>query len=125
MGLRDRFERLIGLGISDDPRRVAVKSRQARPAARALRSVPGARLVVQTDGSGPMERALGACLLAGMEVEIREGAPEIRWDGAVITPDDLLALCVYRGGPHAVLETFVRGVSLAHVHRDAAHAAHE
>jgi guanine deaminase len=42
-----------------------------------------------------------------------------------LTPDDLLALCVYRGGPHAVLETFVRGVSLAHVHRDAAHAAHE
>jgi guanine deaminase len=26
-----------------------------------------------------------------------------------LTPDDLLALCIYRGGPQAVLETFVRG----------------
>lgn len=29
-----------------------------------------------------------------------------------LTPDDLLALCIYRGGPHAVLETFVRGRSV-------------
>lgn len=91
MGIRDRFERLIGLGISDDPRRVAVGSRQKRPETRALRSVPGARLTIQTDGSGPMQRALGACLLAGVDVEIREGAPEIRRDGAAITPDELLA----------------------------------
>ena len=26
-----------------------------------------------------------------------------------LTPDDLLALCIYRGGPHAVSTTFVRG----------------
>ena len=29
-----------------------------------------------------------------------------------LTPDDMLALCIYRGGPHAVLETFVRGRSV-------------
>jgi guanine deaminase len=29
-----------------------------------------------------------------------------------VTPDDILALCIYRGGPHAVLETFVRGRSV-------------
>ncbi len=29
-----------------------------------------------------------------------------------LTPDDMLALCIYRGGPHAVLETFVRGESV-------------
>jgi guanine deaminase len=29
-----------------------------------------------------------------------------------LTPDDILALCIYRGGPHAVLETFVRGRSV-------------
>ena len=29
-----------------------------------------------------------------------------------LTPDDMLALCIYRGGPHAVLETFVRGHSV-------------
>jgi guanine deaminase len=29
-----------------------------------------------------------------------------------LTADDLLALCIYRGGPHAVLETFVRGRSV-------------
>ena len=39
-----------------------------------------------------------------------------------LTPEDMLALCIYRGGPHAVLETFVRGVS--HV-RVAEHAEHE
>jgi guanine deaminase len=34
-----------------------------------------------------------------------------------LSPEDALSLCVYRGGPHAVLETFVRGRS---VHRAAA-----
>ena len=29
-----------------------------------------------------------------------------------LTPDDMLALCIYRGGPQAVLETFVRGRSV-------------
>jgi len=29
-----------------------------------------------------------------------------------LTPDDLLSLCIYRGGPHAVLETLVRGRSV-------------
>jgi guanine deaminase len=29
-----------------------------------------------------------------------------------LTPEDALNLCVYRGGPHAVLETFVRGRSI-------------
>lgn len=29
-----------------------------------------------------------------------------------VTPDDILALCIYRGGPHAILETFVRGRSV-------------
>jgi guanine deaminase len=29
-----------------------------------------------------------------------------------LTPDDILGLCIYRGGPHAVLETFVRGRSV-------------
>jgi guanine deaminase len=29
-----------------------------------------------------------------------------------LTPEDVLALCVYRGGPHAVQETFVRGESV-------------
>ncbi len=42
-----------------------------------------------------------------------------------LTPDDMLALCIYRGGPHAVLETFVRGHSLSHAHAHAAQVAHE
>jgi guanine deaminase len=29
-----------------------------------------------------------------------------------LTPDDVLNLCIYRGGPHAVIETFVRGQSV-------------
>ena len=33
---------------------------------------------------------------------------------ADLTAEDILSLCIYRGGPHAVLETFVRGQS---VHR--------
>ena len=39
-----------------------------------------------------------------------------------LTPDDMLALCIYRGGPHAVLETFVRGHSLSRAHAHAEHA---
>jgi guanine deaminase len=39
-----------------------------------------------------------------------------------LTPDDMLALCIYRGGPHAALETFVRGHS---VWRAGEHAHHE
>ena len=39
-----------------------------------------------------------------------------------LTPDDMLALCIYRGGPHAVLETFVRGQSLSRAHAHAEHA---
>ncbi len=42
-----------------------------------------------------------------------------------LTPDDMLALCIYRGGPHAVLETFVRGQSLLHAQGHAEHVAHE
>ena len=38
-----------------------------------------------------------------------------------LTPDDMLALCIYRGGPHAVLETFVRGRSIWRAGGDAAH----
>ena len=29
-----------------------------------------------------------------------------------LTAEDLVSLCIYRGGPHAVLETFVRGQSV-------------
>ena len=39
-----------------------------------------------------------------------------------LTPDDMLALCIYRGGPHAMLETFVRGRS---VWRAGEHEEHE
>ena len=40
-----------------------------------------------------------------------------------LTPDDMLALCIYRGGPHAVLETFVRGQSLSRAAEHVEHAA--
>jgi guanine deaminase len=33
---------------------------------------------------------------------------------ADLSAEDIVSLCIYRGGPHAVLETFVRGRS---VHR--------
>lgn len=33
---------------------------------------------------------------------------------ANLTPEDIISLLVYRGGPHAVLETFVRGRSVYH-----------
>ena len=31
---------------------------------------------------------------------------------ADLTAEDIVSLCIYRGGPHAVLETFVRGQSV-------------
>ena len=35
--------------------------------------------------------------------------PEDRQSLGELSPDDVLALCIYRGGPHAILETYVRG----------------
>jgi guanine deaminase len=42
-----------------------------------------------------------------------------------LTPDDMLALCIYRGGPHAMLETFVRGSSVWRAGEHAEYAEHE
>ena len=42
-----------------------------------------------------------------------------------LTPDDMLALCIYRGGPHAMLETFVRGRSVWRAGGHAEQVEHE
>jgi guanine deaminase len=31
-----------------------------------------------------------------------------------LSTEDILSLCIYRGGPHATLETFVRGKRVYH-----------
>ncbi len=39
-----------------------------------------------------------------------------------LTPEDILALCIYRGGPHANLETYVRGKCVYRAPETTAHA---
>lgn len=92
MPLRDRLERWLGLGVALTPRAVQVGGRDPRLERRPLRSTPGARLRVFSDGSGPAHRAIGACLLAGAEVEIvpTGGPPAVTLDGAPLEGDALL-----------------------------------
>ena len=96
--LEQRLERWLGLGVALTPRAVQVGQRAPGAEIRPLRSTPGARLRVCTDGSGPAHRALAACLLAGVDVEIIEviqakdsvTPPSVTLDGAPLSGDDLL-----------------------------------
>ena len=120
---------LIGLGsdVAAGPElnmwqvmRSAIDVQKARrayePNLRALR--PGEAFYLATQGGA---RALGKGQLIGtfdpgkeadlITVDLSALLPYPKDETALrsLTPDDVLALCVYRGGPHATVETFVRG----------------
>jgi len=87
MGLKDLFEEAIGLGRSEDVRRIAVGGGRARTD-RAVVSTPGARLRVVRDGrDGETARVVLWAVRNGIPVELAEGPPEIRLDGRVVDAD--------------------------------------
>lgn len=89
MGLKDRFEHLLGLGVGDEPRRVAVEADRRR-VDRVLVSTPGARVrIVRGPDPGELQRVLLWCLRRGIPVELGEGEPGLSLDGRVIAPDEL------------------------------------
>jgi guanine deaminase len=82
---------------------------------------PGEAFYLATQGGA---RALGkgdiiGTLDAGKEadlvlVDVSSLVP-YRQEAAALdefSPEDVIALCIYRGGPHATVETFVRGKSV-------------
>lgn len=89
MGLRERFERAIGLGVSDEPRRVEV-GRRIRAEERPVVSVPGARVRIARDGrDGDLARVLLFCHRRGIPVELVDGPNALTLDGRPCTPDEL------------------------------------
>ncbi len=115
--------------------RSAIESQKARSFYEKDIAVPTPAEALHLATQGAAE-ALGkggiiGSLEAGKEADITvmDLAAMLPYGGAEtkiadLTPDDMLALCIYRGGPHAVLETFVRGQSLLHGVGHAEHAEH-
>lgn len=91
MGLRDRVERALGLGTSDEPRALTVEGPR-RVATRPVVSTPGARVRLSRDGwDGDLARVLLMCHRRGVPVEIVEGDNGLWLDGAPVSPLELRA----------------------------------
>lgn len=91
MGLKDRFEHLLGLGVGDEPRRVAVEAAGKR-VDRAVVSTPGARVrIVRPADPGELQRVLLWCLRRGVPVQLAEGPAGLFLDGRPIEPAALRA----------------------------------
>jgi guanine deaminase len=98
--------------------RSAIEVQKARcatdPTLRALR--PSEAFHLATQGAA---RALGKSKIIGtldpgkeadlIVVDLSALAPYRKISLKDLTPDDVVALCIYRGGPHANIETYVRG----------------
>lgn len=91
MGLKDRFEHLLGLGVGDEPRRVAVGAARKR-VDRVVASTPGARVrIVRPADPGELQRVLLWCLRQGIPVELAEGPAGLFLDARPIEPAALRA----------------------------------
>jgi hypothetical protein len=93
VALRDRFERAIGLGRSDDPRAHVVGGAGARADARPIASVPGARVRIRRRAAdGAVGRLIVALHRRGVAFEIVEAGesePSGVWiDGRAVSPAD-------------------------------------
>lgn len=87
--LRHRFERLIGLGPSDNPRAVAVGGR-ARAVERPVVSTPGARVRIARDGwDGEIGRLVLFLHRRAIPMELVEGPNVVTLDGAAVQPERL------------------------------------
>ena len=103
--------------------RSAIEGQKARHFADSAVIVPTPAHVLHLATQGAAE-ALGkggiiGSLDVGKEADltVMDLAPLLPYRGSAmkiedLSPEDALNLCIYRGGPHAVLETFVRGRSV-------------
>ena len=91
------------------------------PDAFHLATAGGARALGKSDAIGTLDPGKEADItLVDINALLPYGDAQDRVAG--LSKEDILALCVYRGGPHTTAETFVRGKS---VYRAAARASHE
>lgn len=89
----------MGLGPSDDPRRVEVRRRVASRAERPLVSTPGARVrLVRSGWDGELGRLLVRLHRRGVPVELAEGDDALTLDGEPVTVEELLRGLSGRGG---------------------------
>lgn len=89
MGLKDLVEEALGLGRSEDVRRIPVGVARAR-VDRAVVSTPGARVRITRDGrDGTTARVLLWCVRNGVPVELADGPPSVTVDGRVVPEGDL------------------------------------
>ena len=103
--------------------RSAIESQKARSFYEPNVSVPTHSQVLHLATLGAAE-ALGKGAITGSidegkdaDLIVLDAAAMLPYHGTAtkleeLTADDLLSLCIYRGGPHAMLETFVRGRSV-------------
>jgi guanine deaminase len=104
--------------------RSAIESQKARSFSDPAVEIPSPAQVLHLATQGAAE-ALGKGDIIGSldpgkeaDITVMDLAALLPYGGGEtkiedLTPEDMLALCIYRGGPHAVLETFVRGQSLS------------
>ncbi len=68
----------------------------------------GARALGKADAIGTLDVGKEADLII-VDLAALVPYPQNRETLGALSTEDVLALCVYRGGPHANLETYVRG----------------
>ncbi len=86
MSLRDRLDRALGLGPSDEPRALAVEAKR-RVVVRPILSTPGARVRLSRDGrDGELGRVLLMCHRRGVPIELVDGPNGLWLDGAPVSP---------------------------------------
>jgi guanine deaminase len=79
----------------------------------------GARALGKSAAIGTLDAGKEADLLViDLAALLPYGATDVPL--ADLSTEDILALCIYRGGPHATLETFVRGKRVYHAANSAA-----
>jgi guanine deaminase len=100
--------------------RCAIESQKARSFYEANVPIPTPANVLHLATQGAAE-ALGKGTIIGTldigkeaDLTVMDLPSLLPYRGAAnkiseLSPEDILAMCVYRGGPHAVLETYVRG----------------
>jgi guanine deaminase len=84
-----------------------------------LATTGGARALGKSAAIGTLDAGKEADLLViDLAALLPYGATHVPL--ADLSTEDILALCIYRGGPHATLETFVRGKRVYHAANSAA-----
>lgn len=91
MGFRERFERVLGVGRDDNPRRMQVARARER-VDRAVVSTPGARLRISRDRhAGPLQKLVLWCARRGVPMELVAGPAGVTLDGRPVSAEEARA----------------------------------